>query len=206
MCPDGANSSLIFSMIVRRTWSSCREDVRALPSSWKTLTSLLISGTSRGIGRIAGAVPHRQRASSRELCRTRSVRNHRAWRLGIQEVNTFIIVNRFHPPQRAFRRDCRKANGFLACERCIFHVALTLPRPTPIFFVGPLRMSSTPFGEHLRVEREMRGVSLGGNFSAATRISTRFLEAIEKDQWEQLPGGVFNRGIHTVDRAISRAR
>src|SRR5271155_26114 len=63
-------------------------------------------------------------------------------------------------------------------------------------------MSSTPFGEHLRREREMRGVSLD-EISAATRISTRFLEAIEKDQWDRLPGGVFNRGfIRSVARFL----
>jgi cytoskeletal protein RodZ len=55
-------------------------------------------------------------------------------------------------------------------------------------------MSSTPFGEHLKRERELRGVSLE-EVSAATRISTRFLEAMEADQWDRLPGGVFNRGF-----------
>jgi len=40
----------------------------------------------------------------------------------------------------------------------------------------------------------MRGVSLA-EISAATRISTRFLEAIESGQWEHLPGGAFNRGF-----------
>jgi len=48
----------------------------------------------------------------------------------------------------------------------------------------------------------MRGVSLD-EISAATRISTRFLEAIEKDQWDQLPGGVFNRGfIRSIARFL----
>jgi cytoskeletal protein RodZ len=61
-------------------------------------------------------------------------------------------------------------------------------------------MPSTPFGEHLKREREMRGVSLE-EVSAATRISTRFLEAIEHEQWDELPGGVFNRGFI---RAIAR--
>jgi transcriptional regulator with XRE-family HTH domain len=61
-------------------------------------------------------------------------------------------------------------------------------------------MSSTPFGEHLKREREMRGVSLE-EISAATRISTRFLDAIEREQWDLLPGGVFNRGFI---RAIGR--
>ena len=63
-------------------------------------------------------------------------------------------------------------------------------------------MSSIPFGEHLRREREMRGVSLD-EISAATRISTRFLEAIETEQWDQLPGGVFNRGfIRSIARFL----
>jgi cytoskeleton protein RodZ len=63
-------------------------------------------------------------------------------------------------------------------------------------------MSSTPFGEHLKREREMRGVSLE-EVSNATRISTRFLEAIENERWESLPGGVFNRGfIRSVARYL----
>ncbi len=48
----------------------------------------------------------------------------------------------------------------------------------------------------------MRGVSLE-EISAATRIGTRFLQALEADQWEQLPGGVFNRGfIRSVARYL----
>jgi len=48
----------------------------------------------------------------------------------------------------------------------------------------------------------MRGVSLD-EISAATRISTRFLEAIETEQWDQLPGGVFNRGfIRSIARFL----
>src|SRR5271163_4056377 len=63
-------------------------------------------------------------------------------------------------------------------------------------------MSSTPFGEHLKREREMRGVSLE-EIAAATRISTRFLEALENERWEELPGGVFNRGfIRSVARFL----
>jgi cytoskeleton protein RodZ len=63
-------------------------------------------------------------------------------------------------------------------------------------------MSSTPFGEHLKREREMRGVSLE-EIAAATRINTRYLEAIENDRWDQLPGGVFNRGfIRSIARFL----
>jgi transcriptional regulator with XRE-family HTH domain len=63
-------------------------------------------------------------------------------------------------------------------------------------------MSSTPFGEHLKREREMRGVSIA-EVAAATRISTRFLEAIESEHWDSLPGGVFNRGfIRSIARYL----
>jgi len=55
-------------------------------------------------------------------------------------------------------------------------------------------MAKSTFGEHLKREREMRGVSLH-EISTATRISTRFLEALENEQWDRLPGGVFNRGF-----------
>lgn len=48
----------------------------------------------------------------------------------------------------------------------------------------------------------MRGVSLN-EISAATRISTRFLEAIENDRWNELPGGAFNRGfIRSIARFL----
>jgi len=61
-------------------------------------------------------------------------------------------------------------------------------------------MTKSAFGEHLKREREMRGVSLE-EISAATRIGTRFLEALESEQWDHLPGGVFNRGFV---RAVAR--
>jgi cytoskeleton protein RodZ len=55
-------------------------------------------------------------------------------------------------------------------------------------------MTKDTFGESLKREREMRGVTLE-EISLATRIATRFLRAIESEQWDQLPGGVFNRGF-----------
>jgi cytoskeletal protein RodZ len=61
-------------------------------------------------------------------------------------------------------------------------------------------MTKDTFGESLKREREMRGVTLD-EISAATRIATRFLRAIENEQWDQLPGGVFNRGFV---RAVAR--
>ncbi|HEY2647194.1 MAG TPA: RodZ domain-containing protein, partial [Candidatus Acidoferrales bacterium] len=61
-------------------------------------------------------------------------------------------------------------------------------------------MDKGTFGESLKREREMRGVTLE-EISSATRIATRFLQAIENEKWEQLPGGVFNRGFV---RAVAR--
>lgn len=61
-------------------------------------------------------------------------------------------------------------------------------------------MSKGNFGQRLQREREMRGVSRA-EICAATRIGTRFLEALENEQWEVLPGGIFNRGFI---RAVAR--
>jgi cytoskeletal protein RodZ len=55
-------------------------------------------------------------------------------------------------------------------------------------------MSKDSFGETLKRERELRGVTLD-EISLATRIGTRFLKAIEEERWDELPGGVFNRGF-----------
>jgi cytoskeleton protein RodZ len=63
-------------------------------------------------------------------------------------------------------------------------------------------MAGSGFGEHLRREREMRGVSLN-EISAATRISIRFLEGLENEAFDRLPGGVFNRGfVRTIARYL----
>src|SRR5271165_3433230 len=48
------------------------------------------------------------------------------------------------------------------------------------------------FGEHLRREREMRGISLE-EIMATTKISRRLLQALEDEQFELLPGGIFNK-------------
>jgi cytoskeleton protein RodZ len=63
-------------------------------------------------------------------------------------------------------------------------------------------MSSTPFGERLKRERELRGVTLD-EVSAATKINTRYLEALETAHWAELPGGAFTRGfIRSVSRFL----
>lgn len=48
------------------------------------------------------------------------------------------------------------------------------------------------FGEHLRREREMHGISLD-QIVATTKISRRLLTALEEEQFDLLPGGIFNK-------------
>ena len=50
------------------------------------------------------------------------------------------------------------------------------------------------FGDRLRREREMRGVSLD-DIAEATKIGTRLLRALEEEHFEVLPGGIFNKGF-----------
>jgi cytoskeleton protein RodZ len=50
------------------------------------------------------------------------------------------------------------------------------------------------FGDRLRREREMRGITLD-EISESTKISRRHLEALEAEHFDQLPGGVFNKGF-----------
>ncbi|HEV7374349.1 MAG TPA: helix-turn-helix transcriptional regulator [Pyrinomonadaceae bacterium] len=50
------------------------------------------------------------------------------------------------------------------------------------------------FGEQLRLAREARGITLR-HISDQTRISMRYLEAIESDDYKRLPGGIFNRSF-----------
>jgi cytoskeletal protein RodZ len=49
-------------------------------------------------------------------------------------------------------------------------------------------------GEELKRERELREISLR-EISEATKISMRILEAIEKNNFQALPGGIFNRNF-----------
>jgi len=50
------------------------------------------------------------------------------------------------------------------------------------------------FGEQLRRERERRGITLD-EISLSTKIGTRMLRALEDEHFEQLPGGIFNKGF-----------
>jgi cytoskeleton protein RodZ len=52
----------------------------------------------------------------------------------------------------------------------------------------------TNFGASLKQARESKGLSLD-QIAIETRISTRFLSAIENEEFHLLPGGIFNRGF-----------
>lgn len=56
------------------------------------------------------------------------------------------------------------------------------------------------FGQKLKLEREKRNITLE-QISVSTKIGTRMLQALEEDNFNQLPGGIFNRGFV---RAYSR--
>src|SRR5688500_15999197 len=49
-------------------------------------------------------------------------------------------------------------------------------------------------GEELRLAPAERGISLR-DIAEQTRISRRYLEAIESDDYKRLPGGIFNRSF-----------
>ena len=63
-------------------------------------------------------------------------------------------------------------------------------------------MARGNFGERLKREREMREVSME-ELTKATRISTRFVEALENEDWAKLPGGIFGHGfVRTIARYL----
>src|SRR5262245_13865319 len=50
------------------------------------------------------------------------------------------------------------------------------------------------FGERLRREREQRGITLD-DVALTTKIRAGLLKALEEEKFEQLPGGIFNKGF-----------
>jgi cytoskeletal protein RodZ len=51
-----------------------------------------------------------------------------------------------------------------------------------------------PFGARLKQERERRGITLD-EIALSTKIGTRLLRALEEEHFDQLPGGIFNKGF-----------
>ena len=50
------------------------------------------------------------------------------------------------------------------------------------------------FGARLKKEREQRKITLD-EIAASTKVGTRFLRALEEERFDQLPGGIFNKGF-----------
>ncbi|HXE74618.1 MAG TPA: helix-turn-helix domain-containing protein [Candidatus Xenobia bacterium] len=50
------------------------------------------------------------------------------------------------------------------------------------------------FGENLRRERELRGITLQ-ELADRTKVNIRHIQALERNQFDRLPGGIFNRGF-----------
>ena len=50
------------------------------------------------------------------------------------------------------------------------------------------------FGEELRQQRELREITLD-EIAESTKVNRRFLEALERDDFDALPGGLFTRGF-----------
>lgn len=50
------------------------------------------------------------------------------------------------------------------------------------------------FGPSLRSAREQRGISLE-RISATTKVSVRYLMALESGRFDELPGGILNKGM-----------
>jgi cytoskeleton protein RodZ len=50
------------------------------------------------------------------------------------------------------------------------------------------------FGDRLKKEREQKSISLD-DISLSTKIGTRLLRALEEEKFDQLPGGIFNKGF-----------
>ena len=50
------------------------------------------------------------------------------------------------------------------------------------------------FGARLKREREQRKISLD-DVSVSTKIATKFIVALEEEHFDQLPGGIFNKGF-----------
>ena len=58
----------------------------------------------------------------------------------------------------------------------------------------PSNTTAVSFGERMRREREMRGIKLE-EIAESTKIGKRNLVALEQEQFDQLPGGIFNKGF-----------
>jgi cytoskeleton protein RodZ len=97
------------------------------------------------------------------------------------------------------------SNPLVRCEFTVFSLTLpsTKPMMTTLFFSTQSRavvcvhvedVCVGSFGERLQRERELRGINLE-EIAEATKIGTRSLRALEEQDFDKLPGGIFNKGF-----------
>lgn len=68
-----------------------------------------------------------------------------------------------------------------------------MPEKNPVA-AAPPPAKGVSFGERMRRERELRGVKLE-EIAESTKIGKRNLVALEEEAFDQLPGGIFNKGF-----------
>lgn len=68
-----------------------------------------------------------------------------------------------------------------------------MPEKNPVA-AAPQPAKGVSFGERMRRERELRGVKLE-EIAESTKIGKRNLVALEEEAFDQLPGGIFNKGF-----------
>jgi cytoskeleton protein RodZ len=84
-----------------------------------------------------------------------------------------------------------KVQAFMRDERVGTRTASRAAAPRVITRANGVRVS---FGRELQLERQRRRISLEA-ISEGTKVPTRHLRALEQEEYTQLPGGVFNKGI-----------
>src|SRR6266481_3953236 len=243
---SGRRNSSIFSMIVRNTWSSCNDDVSALPSSWKTATSpasrlspgspgflrrstagnclgsstlglvqslLYASATAQSNGyttalaaffflRFKASIVMRQKCAQPIRGTGVAISPSSACRRGFRDARTCASIPSIRFFFKRLTATWRRTYSASGQNLSPFLPALFRPGGTAVFRQNRGvkieerfdEMAKGTFGERLKRERELREVTIK-EIASATRIAAKFLQALENEEWEKLPGGVFGRGF-----------
>src|SRR5882757_746498 len=99
------------------------------------------------------------------------------------------------------------SNGNLWCQRVVSRLNSCAISPPKAYHHGAgfpgvqfRRLQSgrenrlPSFGQKLKSEREKRAITLE-QISSSTKIGKRMLQALEEENFNQLPGGIFNKGF-----------
>jgi cytoskeleton protein RodZ len=84
-----------------------------------------------------------------------------------------------------------------SAPHCTFDLACLMmigPKSRIATIANPEETGLPSFGEKLKLEREKRKMTLE-EISSSTKIGTRMLQALEEEKFNQLPGGIFNKGF-----------